>query len=358
MTSCSESQFHLEAAAIISSRSATSIGTWNVRTMYETGKTTQVATEMRYYNLSISGISESRRTGSGQRRLITGDLLLFSGHEQGDSSHTQGVALMLSRKAQNAQIGWEGHGSRIITATFLTKETRINMGVIQCYAPTNDGDEQDKEEFYSRLLTIIQDRPARNVIIVMGDFNVKIGSDNRGYEGVMGKQGLGEMNDNGERFANLCATSDVVKRGSFFQYRRIHKGTWVLPDLQTENQIDHMCIGKRFQRTLRDVRVRRGADVPSDHHLLVARLKLKLRRKWTERANQRLGYNTFLLNDTNKHKEFSITLSNKFQAMQELMEEKTIDVRWQRVKGAVTSTCHEVLGPRNPTTRDGSPRRH
>ena len=86
----------------------------------------------------------------------------------------------------------------------------------------------------------------------------------------------------------------------------------------------------------------------SDHHLLVARLKLKLRRNWTGGTNQCLGYNTFLLHDTNKREEFSITLSNKFQALQELMEEETIDVRWQRVKGAVTSTCSEVLSPRNP----------
>ena len=87
------------------------------------------------------------------------------------------------------------------------------------------------------------------------------------------------------------------------------------------------------------------------HHLLVARLKLKLRRNWTERTNQRLGYNTFLLNDTNKPEEFSITLSNKFQVLQELMEEETIDERWQRVKGAVKYTCKEVLGPRTATTR-------
>ena len=78
--------------------------------------------------------------------------------------------------------------------------------------------------------------------------------------------------------ASLCATSDLVIGGSFFQHRRIHKVTWVSPDLQTENQIDDMYIGKRFRRTLQDVRVRRGADVASDHHLLVARLKLKLRR--------------------------------------------------------------------------------
>ena len=137
----------------------TTIGTWNVRTMYETDKTAKVATEMRNYRLSILGITESRRTGSGQRRLISGELLLFSGHEQENASHTQGVALMLSRTAQMALIGWEGHGLRIITATFRTNERRINMDVIQCYAPTNDSDDQDKEEFYNRLLTIIQDRP-------------------------------------------------------------------------------------------------------------------------------------------------------------------------------------------------------
>ena len=351
MTPGSESQAHLEAArptTIISPRTTTTIGTWNVRTMYETGKTAQVATEMRNYRLSILGISESRWSGSGQRRLITGELLLFSGHGQENAPHTQGVALMLSRTTQRALIGWEGHGPRIITATFRTNERRINMDVIQCYAPTNDSDDQDKEEFYSRLLTIIQDRPERNVIIVMGDFNAKIGSDNRSYEEIMGQQGLGEMNDNGERFADLCASSGLVIEGSYFQHRRIHKATWVSPDLQTENQIDHMCIGKRFRRSLQDVRVRRGADVASDHHLLVARLKLKLRRNWTGKTNQRFGYNTFLLNDTNKREEFSITLSNKFQALQELMEEETIDERWQKVKGAVTSTCNEVLGPRTP----------
>ena len=184
----------------------------------------------------------------------------------------------------------------------------------------------------------------------MGDFNAKIGTDNRDYEEVRGQQGLGEMNDNGERFADLCATSDLVIGWGFFQHRRIHKATWVSPDLQTENRIDHMCIGKRFRRTLQDVRVRRGADVASDHHLLVVRLKLKLRRNWTESTNQRLGYNIFLLNDTNKRQEFSITLSNKVQALQELMEEET--------KERSHRHAMKCWARGTPTTRDGSPRRH
>jgi len=147
----------------------------------------------------------------------------------------------------------------------------------------------------------------------MEDFNAKIGSDNRTYKETMGQQGIREMNENGEGFADLCNRSDLVVG---WRYRRIHKTTWMLPDLQTENQ-DHMCIEKRFRRPFHDVRVKRGADVASDHHLLVARLKVKPRRNRTGRTNQRLGHNTFLLhdipNDITKQEDFSITLYNKFQ---------------------------------------------
>ena len=62
--------------------------------MYKTVKSVQVAAEMRSNNLTIIGISESRWTGSGQRKLSTRELLLFSEHEEEGSSHTQGVALM------------------------------------------------------------------------------------------------------------------------------------------------------------------------------------------------------------------------------------------------------------------------
>ncbi|XP_052268466.1 uncharacterized protein LOC127869846 [Dreissena polymorpha] len=144
----------------------------------------------------------------------------------------------------------------------------------------------------------------------------------------MGKKGLGEMNDNGERFANLCATSNLVIGGSVIHHRRIHKATWVSPDLPTENQIEHLYIAKEFRRSIQDVRVKRGADVSSIrpyHYLLVARLKMKLKKSWAEGPGQRYNTATVTLKDTTTQEEFKADLSNKLQVLEELLEEETIE---------------------------------
>ncbi|PXX94314.1 hypothetical protein DF185_23040, partial [Marinifilum breve] len=141
MTLHGESRVRSEATRpmpLLTTRAKIFIGTWNVRTMWETGKTSQIATEMRRYNLAVLGISETHWTQAGQKRLATGEMLLYSGHEEENAPHTQGVALMLSKVARNALVGWESHGSRIIKASFKTKKEGILMNIIQCYAPTND----------------------------------------------------------------------------------------------------------------------------------------------------------------------------------------------------------------------------
>ena len=44
----------------------------------------------------------------------------------------------------------------------------------------------------------------------MVDFNAEVGEDNKGYETIMGQQGLGCMNENGELFADFCLSNDLV----------------------------------------------------------------------------------------------------------------------------------------------------
>jgi exonuclease III len=68
---------------------------------------------------------------------------------------------------------------------------------------TNDGQEYEKK-FYHQLheITAIKKKV---VIIVMGDMNAKIESNNEGSERVMGRHGIGNMTENGELFSELCA---------------------------------------------------------------------------------------------------------------------------------------------------------
>ncbi|VDP41716.1 unnamed protein product [Schistosoma margrebowiei] len=160
----------------------------------------------------------------------------------------------------------------------------------------------------------------------------------------MRRHELGERNENGERFANLCAFSKVVIGGTIFPHKRIHKAIWTSPDHTTQNQIDH--INKKFRRTIENVRIKRVADIASDHHLLVAKMKLKLKRYWTMGRIISKKFNTAFLRDTDKLNKFKIVLSNKFQAFHDLLNggRSTMESNWKGIKEAITSKFHEVLG--------------
>ena len=107
--------------------------------------------------------------------------------------------------------------------------------------------------------------------------NAKVGNERLGIEPVMGKHGCGKLNENGERLINICLNNKLVIGGTIFQHRDIHKLTWKSPDGKTVNQIDHVLINERWRSSLKDVRVVRGADMFSDHFLVGARLRLKLK---------------------------------------------------------------------------------
>ncbi|VDO72568.1 unnamed protein product [Schistosoma mattheei] len=110
---------------------------------------------MKRHNLGVLRTSETHWTQVGQQSLASGELLLYSGHEEENAPYTEEVALMLSKQAQNALIGWGSYGPRIIKSSFKTKKEDITMNVIQCYAPTNNYNEDAKDQFYDRLQSVV-----------------------------------------------------------------------------------------------------------------------------------------------------------------------------------------------------------
>ena len=336
---------------VLSTRTTTKIGTWNVQTMFETGKLHAVEREMERYGLDILGVSEARWNGKGKKKMGGGKLLLYSGREEGEI-HQSGVALLLSRQARDSLIEWEGHGDRILRASFRSSRQRLHMDILMVYAPTNEADEETKEQFYARLTAVIDQIPRRNMVIVMGDLNAKVGDDNEGYEAIMGREGLGDMNDNGERFADFCDLQDLVIGGSVFPHKKIHKVTWRHPNGIHENQIDHFAYSRKFRRCFTDVRVMKGATVGSDHNLVVGKVKLKLKKNWKDKTKSRQKFNTTLLKNPAKKEEFQITLQNRFQVLEDLPEDTPVEDKWELFKEATTSTCKEVLGTRKYCHKD------
>ena len=292
MTRAGESPREASAPiTLLAIKHKTRIGIWNIQTLYETG-TAQVSREMHRYNLKILGLCETRWNGTGRTRLAGGDTIIYSGQEDGQP-HTHGIAMLMTPEATWALLSWEPVSPRILLARYNSKGRKVT--IIQCYAPTNAANSEGKEEFYNQLQATIDRMPKRDSKIVMGDVNAKVGADNTAKELTMRKHGVGGQNENGELFIDFCAFNDLVIGGTIFPHKATHKTIWVLPDGRTENQTDHFTIGRKWRRSLLDVRATRSADAASEHHLVMAVLQIKLKAYRDQADSPAFKYNVHSL---------------------------------------------------------------
>jgi uncharacterized protein YpbB len=64
----------------------------------------------------------------------------------------------------------------------LLNKDEKHKQVIQCYASTNDHDEDNKDAFHQKLQATLDKLKNKDINILMGDSDAKVGSDNTGYE--------------------------------------------------------------------------------------------------------------------------------------------------------------------------------
>jgi endonuclease/exonuclease/phosphatase family metal-dependent hydrolase len=68
----------------------------------------------------------------------------------------------------------------------------------------------------------------------------------------------------------------MVIGSTIFSHKNIHKTTWKSSDGQTMNQIDHILIDMRHKSNVMDVRSFRGANIDSDHFLVISKLRARI----------------------------------------------------------------------------------
>ena len=217
---------HMEASAPKSlprQRHPMRVEFWNIRTNKEgiyifelqQGKLAQARREMDNNALDILGISECRWPESEMMKMTSSKKCsIYSGTIKGGQS---GVGILPNNVSKESVLDWEPVSDRILKVRLQTKH--IKMSIVQCYAPTNDHEDENKDEFYNALNNVMEKIPKHDITLVIGDMNnAKIGNDNMGVESIMGTHAMGNINNNGERLVEFCLMNSMVIGGSLFQH--------------------------------------------------------------------------------------------------------------------------------------------
>ena len=83
----------------------------------------------------------------------------------------------------------------------------FSITVIQVYAPMTNAEEDAIEWFYEDLQDLLELKPRKDVLFIIGDWNAKLGSQK---PGLTGKFGLGVQNDKGQRLPKFCQENTLV----------------------------------------------------------------------------------------------------------------------------------------------------
>ena len=96
--------------------------------------------------------------------------------------------------------------------------------------------------------------------------------------GVTGKLGLGVQNEAGQMLIEFCQENALIIANTLFQQHKRGLYTWISPDGQHRNQIDYILCSQRWRSSIQSAKTRPGADCGSDHELLIAKFRLKLKK--------------------------------------------------------------------------------
>ena len=141
----------------------------------------------------------------------------------------------------------------------------FNITVIQVYAPTSNAEEAEVEWFSEDLQDLLELTPQK-VLCIIGDYNATVGSQE--IPGVMGKFGLTEF----------FQENTLVISNTLFQQHKRRLYTWTSPDGRYQNKFDYILCSQRWRSSIQSAKTRPGDDYGSDHELLIAKFRLKLKK--------------------------------------------------------------------------------
>ena len=100
----------------------------------------------------------------------------------------------------------------------------------------------------------------------------------------------------------------LVIENTLFQQHKRRLYSWTSPDGQYQKQIDCILCSQRWRSTIHSAKIRLGTDCGSDHELLTAKLRLKLKEVGKTTRPFRYDLNK-ILND------YTVEVRNRFKGL-------------------------------------------
>ena len=266
----------------------TRIGTWNIRTLKNEVKKTQLADDITKFECEIVGVQETHCKGTGVETLKTSTGESYTLYYTGDDTSTGGVGIIIKEttKAEFKRIN-----DTICQANIMLTGRR-KLVIINAYAAKNPVSEKKpeiREEFYEALKTAIKAVSKRSILMITGDFNAKTGNAQSKYPNNIGTFGKGNLNENGEALLETAARNNLILTNTIFQHKLSHRTTWESPYRKYtmkngeerrnphRNQIDYIIVRAEYMKQITNSRsYHHGTTIETDHRLVIADTKLNL----------------------------------------------------------------------------------
>ena len=132
-------------------------------------------------------------------------------------------------------------------------------------------------------------------------------------------------NEAGQRLIEFCQENALVMANTHFQQHKRRLYTWTSPDGQHRNQIDYILCSQRWRSSIQSEKARPGAHCGSDHELLIAKFRLKLKKVGKTTIPFRYDPNQIPYDDT-------VEVRNRFKGLdltECLMNFVTLYRRWE-----------------------------
>lgn len=316
------------------------IGTWNVRGI--NGKEMELLEIVENKDYLFIAVTETKKKGIGTKVIGNGHLLIYGGVLETENA-SGGVACLVRKDIVDKIHNWEYINQRLLKI-LIERERNDILTIVIVYAPNEDAKAEEKNKFWLQLQETIQDYTGK--LIILGDFNARVGNQHEKWQGVIGNNGEATLNNNGKRFIEFCNDNNLIIANTFYNHKEIHKITREVPQRNEKSIIDYVVTTRENRKSLKDVRVKRGYEIGSDHFFLEAKFKQDKRKEVTNAPTNtefKSKIRSYRLRENELKEKYMREVDNKLDTIT-IEQSENINYRWEHFKKILINVATEICG--------------